>query len=301
MNLNGTEYYYIRNAQGDIIGLFDKAGTQVVAYTYDTWGKLISTTGTLASTVGAKNPYRYRGYRYDGETGLYYLQTRYYNAELGRFINADSYIGTPGELLSCNMFAYCGNNPVNRDDPNGEFWGLLAAAFVISPLAAVAVTVILAVAVDLIVVAVVSVAVATYRNSHISYSDSSSSSSSSRGNKTIKSNSNTANSVSQQKGVQNKSKPTGGKRSKNKLKPDSRAEGPHTTFKRSPDTGKVTNYETWKPNPKNPTTGFESEKRYDGIGEPHFNKVTKERMLPHVHDKTAPGDIRKPIPWEIPK
>ncbi|OMH21551.1 hypothetical protein AC231_13875 [Clostridium pasteurianum] len=46
---------------------------------------------------------------------------------------------------------------------------------------------------------------------------------------------------------------------------------------------------------------FESEKRYDGIGEPHFNKVTKERMLPHVHDKTAPGDIRKPIPWEIPK
>ncbi|WP_242949632.1 RHS repeat-associated core domain-containing protein [Clostridium pasteurianum] len=178
MNLNGTEYYYIRNAQGDIIGLFDKAGTQVVACVYDTWGKLASMTGTLASTVGAKNPYRYRGYRYDGETGLYYLQTRYYNAEWGRFINADSYIGTPGELLSCNMFAYCSNNPVNRDDPNGEFWGLLAAAFVISPLAAVAVTVILAVAVALIVVAVVSVAVATYRNSHISYSDSSSSSSS---------------------------------------------------------------------------------------------------------------------------
>jgi len=74
MNLNGTEYYYIRNAQGDIIGLFDGAGTQVVSYSYDSWGKLISTTGTIASTVGAKNPYLYRGYRADSETGVYYLQ-----------------------------------------------------------------------------------------------------------------------------------------------------------------------------------------------------------------------------------
>jgi hypothetical protein len=146
----------------------------------------------------------------------------------------------------------------------------------------------------------VTVAVQTYRNSHISYSDSSSSSSSSRGNKTIKSNSNTANSVSQQRGVQNKSKPTGGKRSKNNLKPDSRAEGPHTTFKRSPDTGKVTNYETWKPNPKNPT-GFDSEKRYDGIGSPHYDPVTQEYLMPHIHDKTVPGKLRAPIPWEIPR
>jgi RHS repeat-associated protein len=191
MNLNGTEYYYIRNAQGDIIGLFDKAGTQVVAYTYDTWGKLISTTGTLASTVGAKNPYRYRGYRYDGETGLYYLQSRYYNAEWGRFINADGYIGTPGELLSCNMFAYCSNNPVNRDDPNGEFWGLLAAALFIPVEVAAVVTAVLVVAVVLIVAAVVTVAVQTYRNSHINYADSSSkaSSSSKGGSSTPKSSS----------------------------------------------------------------------------------------------------------------
>ncbi|ELP58541.1 putative cell wall associated protein [Clostridium pasteurianum DSM 525 = ATCC 6013] len=121
MNLNGTEYYYIRNAQGDIIGLFDKAGTQVVAYTYDTWGKLISTTGTLASTVGVKNPYRYRGYRYDGETGLYYLNARYYNAEWGRFINADAAVGSIGELISHNMFVYCLNNPVNMSDPSGNW------------------------------------------------------------------------------------------------------------------------------------------------------------------------------------
>jgi RHS repeat-associated protein len=64
-------------------------------------------------------------YRYDTETGVYYLQSRYYNPDWGRLINADAYIGTPGELLSCNMFTYCGNNPVNRDDPNGEFFGAL--------------------------------------------------------------------------------------------------------------------------------------------------------------------------------
>ena len=115
----GVEYYYIRNAQSDIIGLIDKTGIQVVTYTYDSWGKLISTTGTLASTVSVKNPYRYRGYRYDTETGLYYLQSRYYNAEWGRFINADGIVGQTGELLGHNMFAYCKNNVVNGRDPSG--------------------------------------------------------------------------------------------------------------------------------------------------------------------------------------
>nr|WP_278335103.1 RHS repeat-associated core domain-containing protein [Clostridium pasteurianum] len=99
----------------------DTTRTQAVAYTYDTWGKLISTTGTLASTVGAKNPYRYRGYRYDGETGLYYLNARYYNAEWGRFINADAYGGNVGNLLSHNVFAYCMNNQVNMSDPSGNW------------------------------------------------------------------------------------------------------------------------------------------------------------------------------------
>lgn len=120
MSLNGVIYYYIYNAQGDIIGLFDSSGTQVVAYTYDTWGKLISTTGTLASTVGAKNPYRYRGYRYDTETGLYYLQSRYYNPEWGRFINADKLEnGEIGKLLTYNLYAYCLNEPIMHADPNG--------------------------------------------------------------------------------------------------------------------------------------------------------------------------------------
>lgn len=119
MNLNWVEYFYIRNAQGDITGLWDKAGTEVVTYTYDSWGKVISTTGELASTVGEKNPYKYRGYRYDSETGFYYLQSRYYNPDWGRFINADALGGEAGKLLSHNVFAYCKNNPVNLFDPDG--------------------------------------------------------------------------------------------------------------------------------------------------------------------------------------
>jgi len=133
MNLNGVEYYYIRNAQGDIIGLFDNTGKQVASYTYDSWGKLISikdgsgadiTNNT--TSVGYKNPYRYRGYRYDTETGLYYLQSRYYNSEWSRFINADGYGGKIGDLLSHNLFAYCKNNPVNLMDSDGNY-GFLAA------------------------------------------------------------------------------------------------------------------------------------------------------------------------------
>ncbi|MBK1809992.1 RHS repeat-associated core domain-containing protein [Clostridium sp. YIM B02505] len=130
-----SEYFYIRNAQGDIIGLVDENGTQVVSYTYDTWGKLISIDGSLKDSVGVKNPYRYRGYRYDTETGLYYLQSRYYNPDWGRFINADAEVGKVGTLISHNMFAYCLNNPVNMSDPLGHMptwakWAIGAAVVV---------------------------------------------------------------------------------------------------------------------------------------------------------------------------
>ena len=106
----------------------------MVSYTYDSWGKLISITGTLASTVGEKNPYRYRGYRYDSETSLYYLNSRYYNPEWGRFINADTIVGETGTLLSHNLFAYCLNEPINNEDPSGyiSFRSILrtAASFI---------------------------------------------------------------------------------------------------------------------------------------------------------------------------
>ena len=78
---NNTEYFYIRNAQSDIIGILNSAGNVVVEYTYDSWGQVISIEGELKDTVGVINPYRYRGYRYDNETGFYYLQSRYYNPE----------------------------------------------------------------------------------------------------------------------------------------------------------------------------------------------------------------------------
>jgi len=116
------EYCYVRNLHGDIIGLVDTNGTQVVSYTYDSWGKLISIDGSLKDTLGVKNPYRYRGYRYDNETGLYYLQSRYYNPETCRMLNADGIAGTTGELLSGNMYSYCASNPINRQDPSGFFW-----------------------------------------------------------------------------------------------------------------------------------------------------------------------------------
>jgi RHS repeat-associated protein len=122
MILNGTEYAYVRNAQNDIIGLINSVGTQVVFYTYSTWGEVLSMTGSLASTLGAKNPYRYRGYRYDSETGLYYLQSRYYNPQWGRYINADdtSILGIEqGSLIQYNLFTYSLNNPVNMIDEGG--------------------------------------------------------------------------------------------------------------------------------------------------------------------------------------
>ena len=124
MKYNNTLYYYVLNAQGDVVRIVNSSRSVVASYTYDPWGKIISSSGTLADI----NPLRYRGYYYDSETGFYYLQSRYYDPEIGRFINADSYASTDATgLLSTNMFAYCENDPVNRSDPSGE-WFLQAAA-----------------------------------------------------------------------------------------------------------------------------------------------------------------------------
>ena len=100
----------------------------MVEYTYNAWGVLLSTTGSMASTLGVHNPLRYRGYVYDNETALYYLQSRYYDPDVGRFINADAFASTGQGILGNNMFAYCLNNPVNMIDPNGmcsKFLGFL--------------------------------------------------------------------------------------------------------------------------------------------------------------------------------
>jgi len=128
--LNGTAYFYVKNTQGDIVAIVNSSGTKVVEYLYDSWGKLVNTTGSLASTVGAKNPYRYRGYRYDAETGLYYLQSRYYDPVVKRFINADELTSTGQGTIGNNMFVYCGSNPIARSDSRGFFWHLVIGGVV---------------------------------------------------------------------------------------------------------------------------------------------------------------------------
>ena len=120
VNYNGTEYYYIKNAQGDITGIVDTAGNVVAEYTYNAWGSVLSTTGSMANTLGALNPFRYRGYVYDAETGLYYLKTRYYNPVMGRFLCADTYASTGIGLIGTNAFAYCNNNPAMMKDGDGS-------------------------------------------------------------------------------------------------------------------------------------------------------------------------------------
>ena len=115
-------YYYIYNVQGDVIALADAStGKLAVTYTYDAWGKLVELKDTTANSVGTQNPFRYKGYYYDTETKLYYLQSRYYDPEVGRFINADAFASTDiSSPLSANMFSYCENNPVMKQDPTGE-------------------------------------------------------------------------------------------------------------------------------------------------------------------------------------
>ena len=115
---NGTPYTYVKNLQGDIVAILDSEKNVVVSYVYDAWGRPISKTGSMAATLGTVQPFRYRGYVYDEETGLYYLRSRYYNSEWLRFANADTLL-----LPNFNLFCYCMQQPINRGDPNGtEFF-----------------------------------------------------------------------------------------------------------------------------------------------------------------------------------
>ena len=122
VSCNGTMYFYIKDLQGDITEIVDKDGKAVAEYAYDAWGNMLTeNNGTL--TVGKLNPFRYRSYVYDEETGLYYLQSRYYDPLTGRFVNADIYCDTETDTpLSTNMFAYCENNAINNVDFTGEWF-----------------------------------------------------------------------------------------------------------------------------------------------------------------------------------
>lgn len=120
-------YFYQTNLQGDITGIVDSNGNQVVTYTYDSWGKLLASTDNSGVDLAKKNPFRYRGYYYDVETGFYYLNDRYYDPKARRMLSADDNINLMMsiEFYGKNLYLYCDNNPVSRRDSEGEFWYVL--------------------------------------------------------------------------------------------------------------------------------------------------------------------------------
>ncbi len=126
LKYNNNTYYYIKNIQGDIIGILDQDYNEIVTYEYDSWGKLLNIKVnqgdeiTDETNIGIINPFRYREYYYDTETGLYYLNNRYYNPTWGRFLNADRILGSNGDILSYNLYLYTSNNSINNLDPNGQ-------------------------------------------------------------------------------------------------------------------------------------------------------------------------------------
>ncbi len=126
-------FLFEKNLQGDIVAIYNSAGKRIGTYNYDAWGEFNYTradgnTGLENQIVRSLNPFRYRGYYYDIETGLYYLQSRYYNPEWGRFLNADSVIDQ-SSVIGANLFVYCLNNPVNMTDETGHlpFFAITAA------------------------------------------------------------------------------------------------------------------------------------------------------------------------------
>ena len=128
-------YYFVTNLQGDVVRITNAQKETLANYSYDAYGKLLSVTNAAGaaisdtSNIALINPLRYRGYYYDSETELYYLQSRYYDPTTSRFINADSYLSTGQDFLGFNSFAYCNNNPVNHRDDGGTFLTKILDAF----------------------------------------------------------------------------------------------------------------------------------------------------------------------------
>ena len=138
MEYNGTKYWYGKNLQGDIVGIRNASGTLVAQYEYDAWGKHIRITDGSGNDVSDNpnhianiNPFRYRGYYFDVETGWYYLNARYYDPNVGRFLspdNASLLFASPLGLTDKNLYSYCDNNPVIRSDNNGELWHIVVGS-----------------------------------------------------------------------------------------------------------------------------------------------------------------------------
>ena len=129
---NGTtctefDFFFKTNIQGDVLAVYNASGTEVMKITYDAWGNFTDTVSTMPYPPSTEQlqalaiPFRYRGYVYDQETGFYYLNSRYYDPVMHKFLNADALVSTGQGLLGNNMYAYCNNNPVMYVDPNGNW------------------------------------------------------------------------------------------------------------------------------------------------------------------------------------
>jgi len=116
-------YWYEKNLQGDVVAVYTHAGTKLVSYKYDAWGYTsITYHNSGSSTTAKKNPFKYRGYYYDTDFGFYYLNSRYYDSNTGRFINADEVMsGVNGSLHGFNLYSYCFNNPIMMRDTSGNW------------------------------------------------------------------------------------------------------------------------------------------------------------------------------------
>ena len=131
IDINGKEYFYVKNAQNDVIAIVNSNNETVVSYQYDSWGKLLSCEDTSENDiVSFINPYTYRSYFYDSDTEMYFLKSRYYNPELCRFISADGIVNANQDILGNNLYAYCSNNPVKFYDPSGQSIALLMTAII---------------------------------------------------------------------------------------------------------------------------------------------------------------------------
>ena len=118
---NWDIFWYDKNAEGDILAIYDELGNLLVSYAYDAWGNFVETVGTVAAAqIASKNPFRYRSYYYDSDLNLYYLNSRYYDSTVKRFINADGFVSTGQGFVGNNMFAYCNNNPIKYVDYGGN-------------------------------------------------------------------------------------------------------------------------------------------------------------------------------------
>ena len=115
-------FWFEKNLQGDIVAVYNSVGTKLVSYNYDAWGNCTTTNHNISGTnsYATYNPFRYRGYYFDSELGFYYLNSRYYDPAVGRFINADTLVSTGQGILGYNMFAYCNNNPTLFCDCSGD-------------------------------------------------------------------------------------------------------------------------------------------------------------------------------------